>query len=339
VATTAAGPEPAPAEVPGEAPEPVPVPVTVAIPLFNDREGIGACLEAVLGQQEAASRVEAVLVVDGGSTDGSREVVAEAAQKDPRVRLLDNPERFVPFALNHAVDAAPSPVIVRVDSHAVIGPDYVDAAVTTLARTHADVVGGPMRPVGDTPVGRAVAWALTSRWGIGGSRFHRDDEAGETDGVYMGVFPRATFERFGRFDERFSRNQDDEFTYRVREMGGRVVLDPAMQSSYSPRADFGALYRQFRGYGRFKPLVLRTHPSGLRLRHLAPPAVALAWAALPLAVVRRRFLVIPLVHVAAVAAAAEPGKPGWLARVRALLTMHLGYGFGFLRGLFGKPEV
>ncbi len=311
--------------------------VTVAIPLFNDRAGIVTCLEAVLAQQEAGSRVEAVLVVDGGSTDGSRELVTAIAARDPRVRLLDNPQRYVPFALNRAVEVAPSPVIVRVDSHAVLAPDYVDAAVATLARSGADVVGGPMRPVGDTPVGRAVAWALGSRFGIGGSRFHREGEAGETDGVYMGVFPRTTFERFGRFDERFARNQDDEFTYRVREQGGRVVLDPAMQSSYTPRDDFGALYRQFRGYGRFKPLVLRTHPSGLRLRHLAPPAVALAWSALPLAPVRRRFLVIPLVHVAAVAVAAEPGKPGWLARARALLTMHLGYGFGFLRGLFGRP--
>ena len=205
--------------------------------------------------------------------------------------LLDNPDRFVPYALNLAVEEAPSPVIVRVDSHAVIAPDYVDAAVATLFRTGADVVGGPMRPTAETPVGRAVAWALTSRWGVGGSRFHLEGAAGETDSVYMGVFPRATFERFGRFDERFSRNQDDEFTYRVREQGGRVVLDPAMRSTYTPRDDFGALYRQFRGYGRFKPLVLRTHPSGLRLRHLAPPLVALAWAALPLGVVRRRFLV------------------------------------------------
>ena len=259
--------------------------------------------------------------------------------RDPRVRLLDNPDRFVPYALNLAVDAAPSPVIVRVDSHTVIAPDYVDAAVATLLRTGADVVGGPMRPTGETPVGRAVAWALTSRWGIGGSRFHLEGAAGETDSVYMGVFPRTTFERFGRFDERFSRNQDDEFTYRVREQGGRVVLDPAMRSSYTPRDDFGALYRQFRGYGRFKPLVLRTHPSGLRLRHLAPPLVALAWAALPLAVFRRRFLVIPVAHVVAVVAAAEPAKPGWPARARALLTMHLGYGFGFLRGLFGRPDV
>jgi glycosyltransferase involved in cell wall biosynthesis len=313
--------------------------VTVAIPLLNDCDGIRACLEAVLAQDETVGRVDAVLVVDGGSSDGSREVVGEFAARDPRVRLLDNPDRFVPFALNRAIDATRSLVLVRVDSHAVVARDYVDAALTALDRTGADVVGGPMRPVADTPAGEAVAWALCSRWGVGGSRFHLDGEAGETDSVYMGVFPTATFERYGRFDERFSRNQDDEFTYRVRELGGRVVLDPAIGSTYTPRDSFGALYRQFRGYGRFKPLVLRSHPSGLRLRHLAPPAVAIAWALLPLAVFRRRFLILPAVHIVALAAAAEPTRPGWFARMRALFTMHLGYGFGFLRGLLGRPDV
>jgi len=314
-------------------------PVTVVIPLLDDRTGIGPCLDAVLTQEAETSRVERVLVVDGGSTDGSREIVESLRARDPRVQLLENPARFVPVALNLAIDASTSPVLVRVDSHAVIAPDYVDVAVRTLDRTNADVVGGPMRPNGDSAIGDAVAWALSSRWGIGGSRFHLDGESGETDSVYMGVFRRTTFERYGRFDERFKRNQDDEFTYRVREQGGRVWLDPALRSTYTPRSDFDALFRQFRGYGRFKPLVVRSHPSGLRLRHLAPPLVALAWMALPLAVLRRRYAVIPLAHLAAVAVAAKPGTPGWSKRTRALLTMHLGYGIGFLRGLAGNPDV
>jgi len=277
-------------------------------------------------------------VVDGGSTDGSRAIVEDRAAADIRIRLLDNPARFVPAALNLAIDASRSPIIVRVDSHAVIAPDYVDTAVATLERTGADVVGGPMRPEGAGPVGEAVAWALCSRWGVGGSRFHLEGESGETDSVYMGVFPRTTFERYGCFDDRFLRNQDDEFTYRVREQGGRVWLDPALRSTYAPRADYGALFRQFRGYGSFKPLVLREHPTGLRLRHLAPPAVALCWLLLPLALKKRRYAVIPVAHAVAVTIAARPSQPGWPTRARALLTMHLGYGVGFLRGLFGQPR-
>ncbi len=312
--------------------------MAVVIPLFNDREGIGACLDAVLGQASTRSRIDEVLVVDGCSTDGSRELVQQRGAADPRIRLLENPARFVPTALNLAIDGSTSPIIVRVDSHAVIAPEYVDAAVALLEETGADVVGGPMRPSGVGPIGEAVAWALCSRWGVGGSRFHLEGESGETDSVYMGVFRRSTFERFGRFDERFLRNQDDEFTYRVRELGGRVWLDPSLRSTYTPRDDYGALFRQFRGYGSFKPLVVREHPSGLRPRHLAPPLVALAWLALPLALRRRRFAIIPVAHLVAVGVAAKPTQPGWGARARALLTMHLGYGIGFLRGLFGQPR-
>ena len=248
------------------------------MPLFDDRHGIGPCLDAIRAQTEATSHVERILVVDGGSTDGSREAVNELAAKDARVVLLDNHDRFVPYALNLAIGQAESPVIVRVDSHAVIAPDYVDAAVDALHRTGADVVGGAMSPVGDTPTGEAVAWALTSRWGIGGSRFHLEGAAGETDSVYMGVFPRTTFERFGRFDERFSRNQDDEFTYRVREQGGRVVPRPR------DPLDVHAT-RRLRGpvppVPRVRPVQAAgppNAPGGLRLRHLAPPLVAVGVA-------------------------------------------------------------
>lgn len=314
-------------------------PVTVIVPLYNDRAGIGPCLDAICAQDHDVGEITEILVVDGGSTDGSREVVEARAARDPRIRLLHNPKRFVPAGLNRALDLATSPVIVRVDSHTVLAPDYVDHAVTALERTGADVVGGPMRPHADSPVGAAVAWALCSRFGIGGSRVHREDAEGESDAVYMGVFRRETFERFGRFDERFARNQDDEFTYRVRERGGRVWLDPGLRSTYTPRSDFRALWRQFCGYGRFKPLVLRAHPRGTRPRHLAPPAAAVAWLAAPFAL-RWPWLAAPaLVHVTAVACAAEPGRPGWWNRSRALLVMHLGYGWGFLRGLVGTPHV
>lgn len=314
-------------------------PVTVMIPLFNDRSGIGPCLDAVLAQDDDRSRIAEVLVADGGSTDGSRELLAARAASDPRIRVIDNPARFVPAGLNRAIVEAASPVIVRVDSHAVLAPDYVDRAVATLERTGADVVGGPMRPRGDSAVGDAVAWALCSRWGIGGSRFHLEGAEGETDGVYMGVFRRATFERYGAFDERFARNQDDEFTYRVREQGGRVWLDPSLRSTYTPRSSFRALWRQFRGYGRFKPLVLRTHPGGARLRHFAPPLVAAAWLLLPFAVLWPWVAIPAGVHLVSVGVAAEPGSPGWWNRCRALLVMHLGYGVGFLRGLVGSPRV
>lgn len=309
--------------------------VSVLIPLLDDIGGIGRCLDAVVSQRTDSCRITEIVVADGGSTDGSRDVVAE--WPDPRVQLLDNPDRYVPGAMNRALGASTGEVIVRVDSHTTIEPDYVETAVQVLEETGADAVGGPMRPVGATPFGEAVAWALRSPWGIGGSRFHDETHEGPVDSAYMGVFPRRTFERVGGYDPAFVRNQDDELTYRIREQGGTVWLSPRIRSHYEPRGTIRALVRQFRGYGRFKPLVLLTHPSGLRLRHLAPPAVVLAWLAAGVGLVageRQRLLTVPAAaHLVAVAAAAGTGDGRYRDRVVALLGMHLGYGAGFLEGL------
>ncbi|MEZ5169562.1 MAG: glycosyltransferase family 2 protein [Acidimicrobiia bacterium] len=309
-------------------------PVTVIVPLFNDREGIVRCCASLTEQRSEVSTIREILVVDGGSTDGSREAVSACAGRDPRVRLLDNPDRYVSHALNLAVSEASTDVFIRVDSHTTVADDYVDTAVATLETTGADVVGGPMRPEGRGDFGKAVAWALQSRWGIGGSRFHRDDYEGEADSVYMLVCTRATFERFGPFDERQVRNQDDEYTYRVRARGGRVWLTPKLRSTYEPRSDPAGLATQFFGYGRYKPRVLRKNPSGLRLRHLAPPAATLAWCALPLGR-RHRWMAAPAVaHLAGISlAAATEGPAGWRERVLALWIMHVAYGAGFLVGL------
>jgi glycosyltransferase involved in cell wall biosynthesis len=314
--------------------------VAVVVPLFDDVDGIGRCLESISNQRSARSRVLDIVVADGGSTDGSRLVVDGWARRDPRVRLIDNPDRWVPGGLNRAIEATSAEVIVRVDSHAVIDDDYIDRAVDVLQATGADVVGGGMRPASDEPFGRAVAWALSTRWGIGGSRFHLDGEEGWTDSVYMGVFRRSTFERFGLYNPTFRRNQDDELTYRIREGGGKVWLSPTIRSSYTPRADAGSLYRQFRGYGRFKPLVLLAHPSGTRPRHAVPALAAIGWGLVPLAAIRRSaLLAVPATaHLVVVGLAAAQGRRSrsrFGDRAIALLAMHIGYGIGLMEGVYG----
>lgn len=309
--------------------------MSVVIPVFNDAEEIGSCVRAVMAQQQQVHELREILVVDGGSTDASRSIVAAIAGADPRVRIMDNPERFVPQAMNAAIRAAAGVVIVRVDAHTVIAEDYVDEAIRALAATGADAVAGPMRPRGRTRFGAATAWAISTRWGIGGSRFHLEDRDGESEAAYMGVFPRTAFERFGLYNPTFRRNQDDELTYRFRELGGRVWLTQLMRSTYTPRSDPVALFQQFRGYGRYKPLVLAAHPSGARIRHLIPAVVALAWLVLPAALVSRRVALPAALHFAALVAAAATGRGGHVSdRATALLMMHLGYGLGFLQGVW-----
>ena len=208
-------------------------PVTVVVPVYNDAVGLDACCACIAVQKSEASEIREVLLLDGGSEDRTREVALEWAQRDPRFRLVDNHDRYVSAALNRAVRLASTDTFIWISSHTTVAPDYVDVATATLLETGADVVGGTMRPVGTTRFGNAVAWALQSPWGVGGSPFHRDDYEGEADSAYMLVFTRQTIERFGAFDECCIRNQDDEFTYRVRGRGGRVWLTSRLRSQYT----------------------------------------------------------------------------------------------------------
>ncbi|MEW6741494.1 MAG: glycosyltransferase [Planctomycetota bacterium] len=315
--------------------------VSVVMPVRNEVGSIDGVVRSLLGQEYPRDRLE-ILIADGRSTDGTRERIAKMAAQDPLLRLIDNPGLVVPTALNLAIARAHGSIIVRADGHARYAPDYVRRAVEALEMTGADVVGGPMVPRGKSAFGRAVAAALTSPVAAGGSAFHFAERRGEVESVYLGVFRKEALGRFGAFDEFFTRNQDDEWFYRARSQGARVVLDPAIQSVYQPRESCRALLRQYLGYGFYKPAVLKKVPSGLRLRHLAPPAlvaslVLLAVAA-PLGLALRTALLVLLgAYLAVLAAGAwcasrrDAGAAVWRVML-AIATMHLGYGLGFLAG-------
>jgi succinoglycan biosynthesis protein ExoA len=314
--------------------------VSVVIPMRNEAATIGALLDAVL-RQEYGGRIE-VLVVDGESSDDSARVVERIAARDPRVRLLHNPRRVVPSALNIAIRAAHGDIICRIDGHTRIAPDYVSAGVEALRRTGADNVGGPMRAVGGGWFGDAVAVATSSRFGVG-SYFHYGTEEREVDTVYLGMWPRAVFERVGLFDEELVRNQDDEFNYRLRKAGGRVMLTPAMRSWYQNRQTLTGLLRQYYQYGQWKVRVLQKHPRQMSWRHFVPPlfvagvgGLTVLGIAVPLAgVAARATFGIYLLAMLAVAASAtlRRGVAAWLATALALVSIHLAWGAGFVNGL------
>jgi succinoglycan biosynthesis protein ExoA len=313
-------------------------PVSIIVPVFNDAGGLDRCCGAIHRQSERLAEIVEVLIVDGRSTDSTRLVAEQWVNRDPRFVLVDNPNRFVSHALNRAAAIARTDTFVWVSSHTQIDPDYTDAAVEALATSGADVVGGVMSAIGVSGFGVAVAWAMTSRLGVGGSPHHREGQGDqEADSAYQHVFTRATLERFGGYDETCTRNQDDEYTYRVRARGGRVWLSSRLRSRYETRGTPAGLWRQYFGYGKYKPLVLLRNPRAIRLRHLAPPAVAISWLLLPLARRNKLFAVTPAMHLSFITAGALAARPAdqFLRRVSALLIMHLAYGTGFLRGLAG----
>jgi GT2 family glycosyltransferase len=262
------------------------------------------------------------------------------------VIVLHNPARIVPSALNIGIRHARGEIIVRVDGHAVIAPDYIRQCVEYLQRGDAEGVGGPMRPRGRSYFGRAAALATASPFGIAGSRFHYSEkEDFFTDTFYLGSYRREVFDRIGLFDEEFICNQDYELNYRLRAAGGRILCSPKIQSTYYCRESLSAIWRQYFSYGFWKVRMLRKHPRSLKPRQLAAPVMVLAIVALGtlgfffppasylLALGAVSYLGLAIAFgLAKALAAAEPSLlPGV---VLAFFTVHLAWGLGFWGGIF-----
>jgi glycosyltransferase involved in cell wall biosynthesis len=314
--------------------------VSVVLPVRNEASYLERSLGAVLAQDHPADRME-ILVVDGGSTDGT----AQRAQEldSARVRVLSNPAGTAAAAMNLGIAAARGDVILRVDGHAEIGPAHISRALAALALTGADVVGGPIVTRGRGFAGRALALAMSSRLGVGGSRFRVDAaHAGDVDTVPFPAYTRSVLQRVGSFDESFVRNQDDEFHLRLTRAGGRIHLAPELVSIYHARRRFAQAWTQFVGYGFWKTAVRRKHGGLPSLRGYVPAvfvvllAVALVWSLvavswLPFLAVGGPYALCLLAWSATWGlerdARGAPGAP-W-----AFAVLHLAYGCGFLLGL------
>lgn len=258
--------------------------VSVIVPIRNEADFIERCLRSILANDYPRDRME-VLVVDGMSEDGTRDIVRRLAAGDVRLRLLDNPERIVPHAMNRGITEATGDVVMRLDSHAEYAPDYVDQCLAVLQRTGADVVGGCMetRPGSDTPAGRAIAAASSSPFGVGNAPFRTGGREQEADAIPFGCFRRDAFDRFGRYDERLVRNQDIELYSRIRRGGGRVIVSPDIRLVYYNRSSFAGLRQQAFHNGLWNPYTVYLTGGGLRARHFVPLGFVLSAAALAVA--------------------------------------------------------
>jgi succinoglycan biosynthesis protein ExoA len=318
--------------------------ISVIMPIRNESAYIIQSLGAVLKQDYPSEKME-VLIADGMSTDDTRLKILHLTKRNPMIsiNISDNPQKIVPTSINIALRQAKGEIIIRVDGHTIIAPDYVCQCVEEIERTGADNVGGGMNAVGKTYFGNAVALATSTPFGIGGGRFHYSDKEEWVDTVYMGAWPRRVFEKIGLFDEELVRDQDDEFNFRLRAAGGEILLSPKIKSEYTVRSSPKALWRQYYQYGYWKVRVLQKHPRQMSLRQFVPPVFVLAlfgslfFALLP----TTRFLspLIPLLYLLANfgASVITASKRGWQYLPLLPVTfgiLHLSYGFGFLAGLF-----
>jgi succinoglycan biosynthesis protein ExoA len=326
---------------PAAAPLPVPSAraewpgVSVVMTVLNEELHLREAVRAVL-DQDYPGPLEMVIAL-GPSRDATDEIAAQLARADHRVRTVPNPAGATPCGLNAAIAATSYDIVVRVDGHAVLPPEYVLTAVEVLEETGADNVGGVMAAEGTTPFEQAVACAMKSWLGVGGARFHLGGQAGPADTVYLGAFRRATLERVGGYDETLHRAQDWELNYRIRRSGGTVWFTPRMQVAYRPRAGIYALAKQYFRTGQWRRAVVREHRDTVNLRYLAPPA-AVAGVVGGLVAGVAGFtpaFVLPAGYAAAIlAGSALTGRglpPGARLRLPVVYaTMHGSWGLGFL---------
>ena len=307
--------------------------ISVILPVLNEESHLEGAVLSVLSQ-DYRGPLEIILAL-GPSRDRTNEIAAKLASQDRRVKLLDSPTGKTAAGLNLALAASNNPVVVRVDGHAQIPKNYISLIVEILNKTGAVNVGGVMAAVGTTVFERAVAGAMRSPLGVGASRFHTGGEAGEVDTVYLGAFRREALVAIGGFDERFTRAQDWELNFRLRENGGVIYFDPRSHVTYRPRSSIGALAKQYFEYGRWRRVVSRRHSGTINYRYLAPPFALIGFSAsLILGIALSSIFFIPaLVYLLFVVLASlkiSTSMTEYFLLLLVIPTMHFAWGAGFI---------
>ena len=318
--------------------------ISAVIPCRNEHSHIEACVLSLLGQEPVPGDFE-VIVADGMSDDGTREILAQLARRNQRLRIIDNPAQTTACAMNLGIQHARGEFVAIMGAHSQYAPDYLRASLEVSRATGADNVGGSMVCRGETWLQQAIAIAHHSPFSVGGARWHNVAYEGPADTVFGGCYRREVFKRIGYFDESLLRNQDDELNLRLIRAGGKIWHSPAIRSSYCPRASLTALFRQYLQYGYWKVAVVKKHGRPASLRQLVPGFFVLALVLLPLlALLLPQFLWIWLILLGSYllanfgATVLTAARSGW--RFLPVLPLvfacyHFGYGIGFLRGLVG----
>jgi succinoglycan biosynthesis protein ExoA len=326
--------------------------VSVVIPCLNEERFIAAVLQNLANQYD--HECYEIIVVDGESTDNTRQVIAEVAASNPElsIRIVDNPARKIPTALNLGIRAAAGTFIVRMDAHCVPSLNYVRRCAQLLKEGRAAIVGMPwnIKPGANSAIARAIALAVAHPFGAGDAKYRLTIATAQfVDTVPFGAFRKSLWEDLGGFNEELEANEDYDFNYRARQKGLLILLDNVAHSDYFARPRVGDLARQYFRYGLWKAQMLKLHPQSVRLRQLVPPAFvsaivvfALLGLILPrawwvLGIMALTYLLLAIVFSLQLAVRKSDLK---LTAVLPLvfLTIHLSWGSSFLRGLLRSPD-
>jgi len=318
--------------------------VSVVIPERNEREYIAECLRAIQTQSYPDSLIE-ILIADGMSDDGTREIIAEFIQQDSRIKMLDNPQKIVPTGMNIMLRQVRGDVVVRVDGHCIIDRDYILNCVNHLIHGKNVAVGGPMRTIESGEFGKAISLATSSKFGVGNSSFRT--ESGETKFVDTVPFPaylKSLILEVGYYDEELVRNQDDEYNYRIRSFGHPILLADDVRSVYYARSSYKKLWKQYFQYGVYKIRVLQKHPKQMSLRQFVPfffvvglsitllLSVTTTWGWVAFSALVGVYLTLSLIF--SMKLSSRHGRELLFKLPIAFAILHISYGLGFIVGLF-----
>lgn len=329
---TAASPDNQPSDL-------CPEDVLVAVPTLNEAAGIEACLLSLIDRDPFMAGVE-VVVADGGSSDGTVEIVQRMAQRFPNLKCIDNPGQIQSAAINRVAEHSASPsnhFLVRCDAHAFYPPGYVKAVAESLAlRPDAAAVATAMDAIGSGCISRAAAWIVDTPLGSGGSAHRGGQLSGWVDHAHHAGFRLDWFRRVGGYDESFSHNEDAELDHRLNEAGGRIWLDAGIRLDYRMRDTLRGLWLQYWRYGKGRVRTILKHRMRPRLRQILPVLAVLAITASlltglmwpPAFLVAGGYLI--LVFLVSVLGASVLKSACGLWAGPAMAAMHLAWGGGFL---------
>ena len=324
--------------------------LSVICPIYNEEKYIAQFLDSLLQQDYPKDDLE-ILLVDGMSKDRTREIVAEYTAKYPFIRLIDNPEKIVPYAMNRGIEEARGDVIMRLDAHASYQPDYFSVLVKGLKRLGADNVGTVCKTdvLNKTPKTLAIREVLGNKLGVGNSTFRTGiDREQEVDTVPFGCWRREVFEKYGKYDVRLVRNQDIELNKRIKRGGGKIYILPDTYCTYLARETWKALAKNNYGNGKWNILTVfyTSMFSSLSIRHFIPLLFVLSL----IVPIMLALLWWPLIFVSAVSLLAyiclvfaisfnlsRKKNLSFFYLFATFFVLHLSYGWGSLVGIFSLP--
>ncbi len=322
--------------------------VSVIMPVYNESKYIGKCIDSLLQQDYPIEDMEWVFI-DGASKDNTKEIIGQYIEKYPDlIRVYDNYDMTVPYAMNIGIQNTTGKYIVRLDAHAEYENDYISQCVHFLDTTDADNVGGTIETKAHTKMGSRIAKMLSSRFGVGNASFRVNGDEGYVDTVPFGAFRREVFENWGLYDERLTRNQDNEMNWRIRKNGGKIYMSHKIRCTYYCRDTIGGIAKQGFLNGKWNVITMRVCPGSMGIRHFIPfaflasliimPILCALWTPFAFLFAAEMTLYTLLDILFSIKLAVSLQDDNKLIALLSLLILfpifHICYGFGSLMGLF-----